>query len=315
MKKTTRLQELFHRKEIFVFAGGGCGLHSRLAEAAGFEAVYCSGSMSSAYILGMPDAGLITQTELVRNASYMANAVDIPLLSDADTGFGNAINVRRTVHEYIRGGVSGIHLEDQEFPKRCGFVKGKRVIQTDEAIGKLRSAIDAKRELDPDFVIIARTDARGAVGGGLEEAIERARAYKKVGVDVVYLEGPQSREEVAEFRRAVDGPLMCTMYMVDPPPTIKEIEQMGMAAVFIPRLIARAGYLASWDFLMDFNKRGIQAEVDLLERTKDHPLTGLKLFDLLGFGEVRRMEEKYLPEDTSLWYEQSIGLYEPGQGK
>ena len=313
MKKTTRLQELFHRREIFVFAGGGCALHARLAEATGYEAAYCSGSMTSAYILGMPDAGLITMTEMVRNASYMANATSIPLLSDADTGFGNAINVRRAIHQYIRAGVAGIHLEDQEFPKRCGFVKGKRLISREEAVGKYRAAVDAKRELDEDFVIVARIDARGAVGGSLEEVAERAKAYKAAGVDVVYFEGPQSREEVAEVRRAVEGPLMSTLYMVQPQPTLKEQEEMGLAAAFYPRLAAKAGYMASWDFLTDFQKRGVEAEVETEQRTKDHPLGELRLFDLVDFGKVREMEEKYLAEDTSAWYAGSIGMYEPGR--
>lgn len=314
MKKTARLQELLHRKEIFVFAGGGCALHAKLAEATGFEAAYCSGSMSSAHILGGPDAGLMTMTEMVRNAGYMANAVEIPLLSDADTGFGSAINVRRTVQEYIRAGVAGIHIEDQEFPKRCGFVKGKRVISKEEAVGKYQAAMDAKMELDREFVIIARVDARGAVGGSLEEAIDRAIAYKATGVDVLYVEGPQSWEEVTEIRRAVEGPLMCTMYMLDPQPSLHDQETVGLAAAFYPRLAARVGYIASWDYLKDFQARGVQAEVDLAERTKNHPLGGIKLFDLLGFDEIRQMESKYLPKDTEEWYTQSLGLYEPKRG-
>ncbi|MBI2872386.1 MAG: isocitrate lyase/PEP mutase family protein [Chloroflexi bacterium] len=313
MKKTTRLMELFHRKEIFVLAGGGCALHARLAEAAGLEAAYMSGSMTSAHILGMPDAGLITMTEMVRNAAYMANAVSIPLFADADTGYGNAVNVRRTVQEFIQAGAAGIHLEDQVAPKRCGFVKGKEVISLEEAVGKYRAAVDAKRELDPDFVIAARTDARGASGGSLEEAIRRAQAYKKAGVDVVYVEGPQSKEEVAEVRRAVDGPLMSTLYAIQPHPTLEEMQAMGLAAAFFSRLAARAGYIAAWDFLQDFRRRGVQAEIDLEKRTRDHPLAGLKLFDLLGFGDVREMEEKYLPWDVQERYQQSLGLYEPGR--
>ena len=193
MKKTTKLQELFHRGQIFVIAGGGCALHARIAEQAGFECAYMSGAMTSATILGIPDAGLITATEMVENAGRMAAAISIPLISDSDQGFGNAINVRRTVQSFIRAGVAGIHIEDQPFPKRCGFVKGKEVISLEEALGKYRAAVDARNELDPDFVIIARCDARGASGGSLEETIERLRAYKLVGVDVLYAEALTTR--------------------------------------------------------------------------------------------------------------------------
>ena len=172
MKKTTRLQELFQQEQIFVIAGGGCALHAKMVEACGFECAYMSGALTAAHVLGLPDAGLITMTEMVQNAGRMANAISLPLISDSDQGFGNAVNVRRTVQSFIQAGVAGIHIEDQPFPKRCGFVKGKEIIPLEEAVGKYRAAVEAKRELDPDFVIIARCDARTAVGGGLEEALD-----------------------------------------------------------------------------------------------------------------------------------------------
>ena len=311
MKKSTRLRELFDRPEIFILPGGGCALHAKLIEAAGFEAVYMSGSMTSAYILGMPDAGMIDASEMIRNAANMASIVDIPLLSDADTGFGNAINVRRTVQGFVSAGVAGIHIEDQVSPKRCGFVKGKQVIPIDEAVGKIQAAVEAKNELDKDFVIVARTDAKGAVGGSLDEAISRAKAYLNVGADVIYVEGPETREDLKAIRDALECPVFSAMYFLDPQPDIQELQNLGQSAAIYPRLAARAGYIATWNFLKDFANRGIVAEVELLQKYKTHPLGGLKLFDTLGFAEIRRLEEKYLPEDTSLRYEQSRGLYEP----
>ena len=311
MKKTSRLRELFHRPEIFVLPGGGCALHAKLIEAAGFEAVYMSGSMTSAYVLGLPDAGMIDASEMIRNASYMANVVDIPLLSDADTGFGNALNVRRTVQGFVQAGVAGIHLEDQLSPKRCGFVKGKQVIPLDEAVGKIQSAVEAKNELDKDFVIVARTDAKGAVGGSLEEAISRAQAYENVGADVIYVEGPETREDLTAIRNALTCPVFSAMYFLDPQPSIQELQDLGQSAAIYPRMAARAGYIASWDFLHDFADRGVLAETELLETMNNHPLGGLKLFDTLGFSEIRRYEERYLPEDTASRYEKSRGLYEP----
>ena len=312
MKKTKKLQSLFHRDKIFVFAGGGCALHAKMAEAAGFEAAYMSGGNSCAIILGIPDAGLITMTEMVENARRMAEAVSIPLLSDSDQGFGNAINVRRTVQSFIRAGVAGIHIEDQVAPKRCGFVKGKEVISLEEAVGKYRAAVDAKMELDPDFVIVARCDARTAVDGGLDEVIVRLKEYKKAGVDVLYFEAPQSREEIKAVRAEVEGPLMATLVALDPPPSLEAQQELGLAAAFFPRLMAQAGYVASWDYAIDFMKRGVQAEIDFKEQYKGHPIYGFGLFDLVGFPKVRELEEKYLPKEAMTKYQRSMGLYEPG---
>ncbi|MBI2906046.1 MAG: isocitrate lyase/PEP mutase family protein [Chloroflexi bacterium] len=311
MKKTTKLQELFHREKIFILAGGGCALHARMAEAIGYEAAYMSGGWTCATIHGIPDAALITMTEMVENAKRMANAVSIPLLSDSDQGFGSAINVRRTVQSFIQAGVAGIHIEDQVAARRCGFVKGKEVVPLEEAVGKYRAAVDAKMELDPDFVIVARCDARTAVGGGLEEVIRRLKAYKKAGVDVLYFEAPQSCEEIRAARAELEGPLMATVSAIEPWPDIDEQQELGLAAAFIPRMMAQAGVMASWDYASDFLKRGVKAEMDLRERYKDHPLAGYGWFDLVGFPTVRQWEEKYLPAESLQKYEKSAGLYDP----
>ena len=297
MKKTTRLQELFQQEQIFVIPGGGCALHAKMVEACGYECAYMSGALTAEHILGLPDAGLITVTEMVQNAGRMANAISLPLISDSDQGFGNAVNVRRTVQSFIQAGVAGIHIEDQPFPKRCGFVKGKEIIPLDEAVGKYRAAVEAKQELDPDFVIIARCDARTAVGGGLEEAITRMKA--------------QSLEEVKIARQELAGPLMATVIAIKPSPPLEEMQKLGLSAAFYPALAAFAGMIASWDFLQDFQQRGVQAEQELLQRTKGHPLGGLRFFDLVGFPEVREWEEKYLPKEQLTKYEQSQGLYDP----
>lgn len=194
--KRERLRALIERKEILVLPGGANALQAVMIEKTGYEAAYMSGAATAANLIGMPDAGFTSMTEVTMNARYMAGAIDIPLLCDSDTGYGNAVNVRRTVHEFIRAGVAGVHIEDQVFPKRCGFVSGKEVVPMDEAVGKYRAAVAARDELDPSFVIIARTDARTAVGGGLEEAITRAQAYRAAGADVAYFEAPQSLDEI-----------------------------------------------------------------------------------------------------------------------
>jgi 2,3-dimethylmalate lyase len=312
MKKTTRLKELFNRDKIFILAGGACALHAKIAEAVGFEAAYMSGGCTSHMILGVPDAGLITMVEMVQNAERMANAVSIPLLSDSDQGFGNAINVRRTVASFIRAGVAGIHIEDQVAPKRCGYVKGKELISLEEAVGKYQAAVDAKMEIDPDFVIVARTDSRTAVNGGLHEVIRRLKAYKKAGVDVLFFESPQSVEDIKAVRSEVEGPIMCTLSAIEPQPSLEEQQKLGLATAFYPALIADAGIAASWDYAVDFLKRGVQADIDFTEHVKNHPMSRFGQFDLVGFGKIREWEGKYLPKEALEKYEKSLGMYDPG---
>ena len=310
MKKTTKLQELFNRDKIFIIAGGNCALHAKIAEAAGYECAYMSGAGTSATILGIPDAGLITMTEMVENAGRMAGSIDIPLISDSDQGFGNAINVRRTVEAFIRAGVSGIHIEDQPMPKRCGAVLGKTVVSMEEAVGKYKAAVDAKMELDPDFVIIARCDARGAAGGSVEEAIIRLKEYKKAGVDVVYFEQPLSLDECRAVRSEVDGPLMGTTSLIKPPPTVQELAEVGYAAAFYPGLISQAGVRASWEYAHDFLARGQEAQVEWQDKPTKYPMP--HLFDLVGFPQVFEWEEKYLPpEEVKEKYATSVGGYDP----
>lgn len=308
-----QLRALIERPEILVLPGCANALQAVMIEKAGFEAAYMSGAATAANLIGMPDAGFTSMTEVVMNARYMAAAIGIPLLCDSDTGYGNAVNVRRTVHEFIRAGVGGIHIEDQVFPKRCGFVSGKEVVPTEEAVGKYRAAVDARDELDPGFVIIARTDARTAVGGGLEEAITRAKAYRAAGADVAYFEAPQSVDEIKAFVAEVKGPVMATLVALDPQPTWAQLEALGVGVAFYPAHGMMAGNIANWDFLQDFRKRGPLAEAELKARTAGHPLAGFGLFDLVGFPKVREMEERYLPAEAREKYARSTGMYTPGK--
>lgn len=311
MKKTTVLKRMIENNEFFVLPGGGCALHAKIAEAVGFKVAYMSGMNACATVFGVPDAGLLTLTEMVENASRMANAVNIPLIADADQGFGNAINVRRTVQEYIRAGVAGIHIEDQVAPKRCGFVQGKQLVSIEEAAGKYRAAVDAKNELDPDFVIIARCDARTAANGGLDEVVRRLRAYKEAGVDMLYMEGPLSVEEIRQVRAAVDGPFTATTIELRPIPSLQEHIDLGMSCVIVPSLVSRAGYYESWDFAKEFMDRGMDAYNDILEKRKNHPIFEFELFKFLGFGQIRELEGKYLSAEAMAKYAASSGVYNP----
>jgi len=311
-KKSSVLRELINRKEILFRPLVATAVQAKIAEAAGFEAVGISGSDSTSEIFGLPDAGLITMTEMAQNVQRICNAVSIPVMADCDTGFGNAINVRRTVETVIQAGGAGLFIEDQVAPKRCGFVKGKELISVEEAVGKYRAAVDVRNQLDEDFIIMARTDGRTAVGGSLEEAIRRAKAYREeANVDVIYVEALQSREEVKQVRAAIDGPLACSIMAIEPKPTLQELQELGMCMTLGVDL-AKVGWVAVWDMLFAMKQHGLASWIEWGEKNKDHPLVGIKgIFDLTGFPKVREWEELYLPKEQLAKYEKSQGLYEP----
>ena len=217
-KKTTQLRQMINSGESLFVPGCFNAMSARVLDKVGFPAIYMTGYGTSLSLLGMPDAGLASMTEMHMNARYIANAVDVPVIADSDNGYGNAVNTIRTVKEYIQTGVAGIHLEDQVIPKRCGHVAGRRVIPIDEAVGKYRAADYARNEIDPDFVIIARTDARGAHGGTLDDAITRANAYLEAGADMAFVEGPTSMEELKRVCAEVKGPIFYNQTGVSPAP-------------------------------------------------------------------------------------------------
>ncbi|MGZ5116041.1 MAG: isocitrate lyase/PEP mutase family protein [Burkholderiales bacterium] len=314
-KTSTVLRRLLNEPGCLTTIWGGTAHHAQLAEYAGFRAFGVSGSKTSSWIYGMPDAGYITQTELVENVRNICNAVKIPVIVDADTGHGNALGARRTVELLIKAGAAGCFIEDQKAPKRCGFVKGKQLISLDEAVGKYRAVCDLRDELDADFIIMARTDARGAVGGSLEHAIERAKAYQHTGVDVIYAEALQTREEIKTFRAAIPDILFrATEGAIKPPLTRKEKNDLGLCMTSIHA--ANIATIAMYDFLVDFRRREEDAWIDFQNQTKSHPLGGLGVFDLTGFPEVVKLEEKYLPQDDLEKYNApSLGLYDPHTGR
>lgn len=306
MKKTTVLRNLLQRKKILVAPGCYNALTAKIIEKAGFEAAYLSGYATTLSLLGMPDVGLATMSEMHLIARHVANAVRIPVIADADTGYGNAINVLRTVREYIQTGVAGIHIEDQVTPKRCGHVAGKVLVPVEEAVGKFQAADAARKEIDPDFVIIARTDARGSVGGSLDEAISRANAYVKAGADIAFVEAPVSAEELHRIAREVKAPLLYNVAGISPHLPLEELETIGVSLVIFPAASLRASFKGVWDYMQLLKARGTQAEIEF---QKGHSLEDLHAF--AGFPEIRRMEEKYLPrEDVQRKYDATLG-YKP----
>ena len=212
-KPSTTFRELLNRHELLVMSGGFSPLHARMSEMLGYEAFFMSGSQVAAFVYGYPDVGLIGLNEMADNVRRITNVTRIPIFADADTGYGNAVNVYYTVQAYIRAGGAGLHIEDQEAPKKSGTLAGRRLISVEEAIGKYKAEVSAKNELDRDFVVCARCDSIGSEGGTFEDAIERSTAYvKEAGVDAIWVNTLRTREEIAEACRRIPAPVIAPYY-------------------------------------------------------------------------------------------------------
>lgn len=290
-------------------------LQAMIIEQAGFDHVYMGGYDTSLTLLGMPDVGLISSTEMVASARSIAGAVKIPVLADADTGYGNAINVMRTVREFEAAGVAGINIEDQVSPKRCGHVAGKQIIAFDEAVGKIRAAVDAKR--DPDFIIIGRTDAVSAAGGGVDEAIRRGIAFARAGADMLWCEFPSTDLAMpTRFAQAVHAefpslPLYfnysSNLKWHENPVSFDALADLGYRAITVSLAGMRVAMQAVWDYAADLRARGAAAEIDLEKRSLNHPLGNHHAF--AGFTKIKQLEAQYLPaEDIDRKYKNADGL-------
>jgi methylisocitrate lyase len=233
MKSRQSLREqLENKNKIMVLPGVFDALSARIAEQVGFEAMFQTGYGSSAALLGMPDFGFLNASETVDNARRIIRAVSVPVLVDADTGYGNPLNVWRIVRDLENLGAAGIFLEDQIWPKRCGHMAGKDVISKDDYIPKLKAALEARRS--KDFVIVARTDARAPIGLG--EAIERGKAYRKAGADVIFVEAPTSIQELKKVADEIDAPLVANMIEdgVTPNLPASELLKLGYRVAVFP---------------------------------------------------------------------------------
>ncbi len=237
MNKAKQLRELLRGDGLITAPGAYDCITARMIEQAGFSAVYMTGAGTAA-LLGYPDYGLVTMSEMVDNAGRIASAVSVPVIADADTGYGNELNVVRTVREYEQRGVAGIHIEDQGFPKKCGHLENKIVIPLEDYVAKIRAAVSAKR--DRDFLIIARTDARAVLG--FEEAVRRANAAIDAGADMAFVEAPESLEEVAAVPRLVRGPCLLNVVWRGKTPDVgmDEAQAIGYKLAILPVLLFNA---------------------------------------------------------------------------
>ena len=299
-----RFRRLLRERPYVFTAGVYSPLDAQIAERAGLSCVYMSG-YSVALLNGWPDMGLLTMTEMTRTASMIAGAVEIPVIADADDGYGNALTTMRTVQEYIKTGVAGIHIEDQQFPKRCGHIAGKLLVSREEAVGKFRAAVEVRNRLDPDFVLIARTDGFGAVGGSLEEAIWRGRAYADAGVDLVWCEfSGADRAAAIAFAQSMrkthpDLPLAFNYsssfkWSEDPHPfRFRELGELGYQFIFITIFGAHAAMYGVWNAMEELVQNEEEAQWALERLKKGHPTESHHEMARVPY--FKELEKRFIP--------------------
>ena len=286
MRASTTLRRMLDEPEIIVLPGAYDALSAKLAERAGFRAMFTTGFGFSASALGQPDFGLLTMSETMDRVRHIVDAVTVPVVADMDTGYGNALNTTRTVRECVSAGAAGIILEDQEWPKKCGHFEGKRVIPAEDHAAKIRAAVDARR--DDDLVIIGRTDARQPLG--LDEAIRRGKLYRDAGADIVFVEAPRSLDELRAVKEAIpDTPLFANMIEGGKTPLLsfEELQSLGYSMVVFPLTALFAATKAIARVYEELYRHKTTAAV-----TDD--LIGFEEFErIVGVPELRALEERY----------------------
>ena len=289
-RTTTRLRELIARPGAVMAPGVADALNARLVTRHGFEAIYMTGAGTTAVRLGMPDVGLLTMTEMIDNAARIADASGLPLIADADNGYGGVLNVRRTIQGYERAGAAAVHLEDQVIPKRCGHLAGKQLVPVEEMMAKLRAAADAR--VDADFVLIARTDAIAVEG--FDAALERAGHYREAGADVLFVEAPNA-EQLPQIAARLKAPLLYNMATSGKTPFLPkaEIERLGFKIIIYPNWVMLAAIRAASEVLATLKETGSIASV-----ASEVP-SFKEFFDLLGMPEVQDLEARYGVEESS----------------
>ena len=289
MNRNTRLRNRLAQPNIVVAPGAYDALTAKIVEAAGFEALYMSGAGVSYSLLGKPDIGLTTMSEMVRQAGYICEAVSIPVIADADTGFGGTLNVYRTVRDYERAGVSCIQLEDQLLPKRCGHMDGKTLVSPHEMVARIKAACDARE--DTDLCIMARTDALAVEG--IEAALERAHLYREAGADVLFIEAPDSPKTMAALCAAFPGvPLLANLVEGGKTPLLPaaELEAMGFRLVIYPGAAGRVATKAVSALMAHLKATGTTSDY------RDHMFSFGEVNNLLGLDALREQERRYARE-------------------
>jgi 2-methylisocitrate lyase-like PEP mutase family enzyme len=279
------LRALLARGGLITAPGVYDGLSARIAEAAGFDALYISGG-AIARAMGYPDVGLVTQTEMVKRLEEIRAVTRLPLIVDADTGYGNALNVIRTVRAYERAGAAALHIEDQVEPKRCGHYEGKQLVDTHEMVQKIRAAIAARE--NPDLLLIARTDARAVAG--LEEAIARGNTYAEAGADVIFVEAPQSLEEIERIAREIRASLLINMFWGGKTPLVPptQLAELGYRLMIVPSDLQRAAIRAMQRAAAVLRQQGNTATI------ADELVSFAERESVIGLPEIEELQKRFL---------------------
>ena len=282
---TSARKLVYDKSKPLVFPGVYDAITARIAQKAGFEAMFQTGYGTSAALLGMPDYGFIGSTETIENARRICKAVSVPVIVDADTGYGNPLSVWKVVNELEAIGASGIFLEDQKWPKRCGHMAGKEVIPKEEYAEKLRAALDARQS--KEFIIVARTDARATEG--LDSAIERGLLYKEIGADAIFVEAPKSIDEMRQIGKSIKAPLVANMIEGGATPVLssQQLHKMGFNLILYPLSVLYANTFATLQILQELKKVGTTA------RLRKHLVNFNQFNDIVELSKFRKMENKY----------------------
>jgi|SRR6056297_304342 len=292
MKKTTYLKNKINEKKALVCPGVHDVISARLIEDAGFQAMQISGFGLSASYLGLPDMAFLSFTDMLNYSRNIIQAVNVPVIVDADTGFGNAVSAMRVTEQFILAGAAGMNIEDQIFPKRCGHMEGKRIIPIDEMVMKIQACKDTKDSIDPDFVINARTDAIAV--DGVEEAIKRGNAYSEAGADLIFVEAPRTKEDIRKVVKEIDCPVSINLFDAvvggkTPILTIDELREMGVGRVSIPVGPLFAAVKGMKQYIEAIrNDQVAPGRTDLVCLFEEFK-------DIVGYDNYRDLEKKYLP--------------------
>ena len=286
MRTTTQLRELLASPGIVPAPGAYDCLSAAVIERAGFPVVYMTGAGTSISRTGYPDIGLATMNEMVGNAAAIARTVNVPVIADADTGYGDVLQVRRTIREYERAGVAGVHIEDQESPKRCGHLDDKRVVPQEEMVRKLHAALDARE--DDDFTIIARCDALAVTGW--DDALRRCEAYVQAGADVLFLEALRTREQAAYVTARFDVPVLYNYVETGKSPllSVSELEELGFKLVIFPISAMLAALRTMTDLMRELRETGTTAHL-----VADRMVSIQECFDAVGLSEMLALDAVY----------------------
>lgn len=303
-----KFRDILNRDKMTVMTGGFSPLYARMAEEIGFECFFLAGSQMSAFLLGVPDNGILGLRDMVDHCRHAAMRASIPIQLDADTGFGNAVNVDFAIQEIIASGVASCNLEDQEAPKKSATMAGRRTIAKEEHVGKIKAAVAIRERIDPDFAICARNDTLGAEGTNFPEALDRCIAYvEEGGADYVWLNSVETREDLVTACKEIPAPVQVIWGGKDTAPSPQEYEDLGVRIALYPVYFATVGMQAAWHVMNDFKARGPVALADFNKWIADGPygLVNQKL--LTNADRVREVEDNYLTVEDQRDYENTWG--------